>query len=313
MQYGILGKMGLKVSRISLGTVELGQDYGIRKSGKPNLPTCKEAISLIEHAVENGINFFDTAPSYGISEELLGATIGSRKDCYIATKVTVPLLGEGALTSKQIQKNINSSINSSLSRLKRDVLDIVQIHNATSEIIRQGTAIEALLNNRVSGKIRFIGATVYGEEAALSAINSNSFDMLQVAYSLLDQRMSRQVFPLAKASGVGIVNRSALLKGALTPRVNWLPDELSRIKQEVAKIIEYLGISLQELPQVACCFCLSNEFVHTVLVGASNKQEIDDAVRAFSKQHFDADGLKALSSFGLDEERLLNPSCWATV
>ncbi len=311
MQYSILGKTGLRVSRISLGTVELGQDYGIRESGKPNLPTRKEAIDLLEYGVTNGINFFDTAPGYGVSEELLGAAIGSRKDCYIATKVTVPLLKEGALTLKQIEKEINNSIDSSLSRLRRDVLDIVQIHNATSEIIKNGVVAEALFKNRASGKIRFTGATVYGEEAALSVIKSNSFDILQVAYSLLDQRMDKQVFPLAKISGIGVVNRSVLLKGALSPRVNWLPDELGRLKQGVKKITGFLGVSLEELPQAACCFCLSNESVHTVLVGASNKQEIDNAVSASSRRYFEAKQLKALSSFGLEDENLLNPSYWA--
>lgn len=310
MNYRLLGKTGLKVSCLSLGTVELGLDYGIKKAGKSNRPDSDEAIYLLQRAVDKGINLFDTAPAYGCSEELLGRAVGPRSDCYISTKVSIPALNGKVLDGEKLQRAISSSIDRSLHTLHREILDIVQIHNATEEIIKQGDMADILLKARESGKIRFIGASVYGEEAALTAINVGCFDTVQIAYSLLDQRMAQRVFPAAKKAGVGIINRSSLLKGVLSSRAKWLPMELKTFKEASERIISSFGISWDTLSQSAIRFCLSSEFIHTVLVGAANEQELDSAIKAAFEGLLDMDQLGMAKNFAMYEETLLNPSYW---
>lgn len=311
MEYRLLGKTGLKVSCLSMGTVELGMDYGIREAGESNRPDRKEALYLLQYAADRGINLFDTAPGYGISEELIGEAIGTNQNCYIATKVSKPTVDRKMLTGEMLLRTVNTSLENSLRTLRCETIDIVQIHNATVEIIKQGEMTEVLKRARESGKIRFIGASVYGEEAALTAINSGYFDVIQVAYSLLDQRMALNVLPSARAAGVGIINRSALLKGALTYRAKWLPDELSLLRQASERIINTFGISWDTLPEIALRFCLSSEFVHTVLVGVISKQELDIAISTASKGALDKDKLKMKADFALQNESLLNPSYWS--
>jgi aryl-alcohol dehydrogenase-like predicted oxidoreductase len=310
MDYRRLGKTGLNVSRLSLGTAELGLDYGIRQSGKSNLMTKKEALGILRYALDNGINFFDTAPVYGRSEALLGEVIGKQKDCYIATKVPIFSSGRRLLTGKTLEQKLDNSINRSLRTLKRQTLDIVQIHNATVETMKQDAVTGILLKNQQSGKIRFVGVSVYGEENALFAMKMGCFDIIQVAYSLLDQRMAKDIFPIAKELGVGIINRSVLLKGALTPRAKWLPDKLLSLRQASEKIIKNFAISWDTLPQLACRFCLSCKFIHTVLIGTKNKKEIKDAINAYSDGPLGNKELEIAKGLGLDDEKLLNPYYW---
>lgn len=310
MKYRQLGRTNLNVSRIALGTVELGMDYGLRHSGESNLLSKDDAIRLLHYAIDRGINLFDTAPAYGTIEEILGKVIGPRSDCYIATKVSIPAYEGRLLTGKKLQKQIDSSLQGSLHALRRDSLDIVQIHNTTLEVIKRGEMMEMLLEAQHRGDVRFVGASVYTEAEALAVIKSGYFDVLQVAYSILDQRMASAVFPAAKEAGVGIINRSALVKGVLTPRMKWLPAELTSLREASEEIINTFGISWDVLPQMALRFCLSSDFVQTVIVGASNEQEIDSAIDAASEGPLDEEKLTIAVDLALHDEHLLNPSYW---
>jgi aryl-alcohol dehydrogenase-like predicted oxidoreductase len=310
MDYRVLGKTGLKVSAVALGTVELGVDYGIRERGQSNLVSRKEALDLIHHAADRGINFFDTAPAYGLSEEVLGEALGRREDCHIATKVSIPPFMDRTGKRSDVVRSINESIEKSLRRLRRDELDVVQIHNATAEVIETDEVGQALTQARKAGKVRFLGASVYGEEAAAAVVGSKQYDILQIAFSILDQRMATNVLPLAREAGVGIMVRSALLKGALTSRAKWLPDELYELREASEKVVRHLGLSWDTLPQVALRFCLSAESIGTVLIGASNGDELDYAIDAAELGLLDMRTTTMAKKFAISDERLLNPSCW---
>ncbi len=311
MKYNLLGTTGLEVSRMSLGTVELGMDYGIRKNGKSNVPDKETAFRILKHAIDNGINLFDSAPNYGISEKLLGESIGNQSDCYIATKVSAPLLKDRVLTVNELREKLNASLDRSRFLLRREVLDIVQIHNATEEILHQGEITEILLRAQDKGKIRFLGVSVYGVENALAAINSGCFDVIQVAYSMLDQRMDKEVFPLAKLSQVGIINRSVFLKGVLTKRASWLSGELDALKQSSELIVKSFNISWDQLSSKALRFCLSSEFVDTLLIGVNTVEELEHALNSVSEGPMNDETLKMAYGFALSDERLLNPACWS--
>ena len=117
MQYNEFGKTGLHVSALSLGTVELGVEYGIKTQEQSNRPDKNEAIRIIHSAVDMGINLFDTAPNYGTSESLLGEAIGPASECYIATKVSIPENNGNALRGAALFAEVNHSIEKSLTAL----------------------------------------------------------------------------------------------------------------------------------------------------------------------------------------------------
>lgn len=310
MRYNLLGKTGLRVSSISLGTVEIGVEYGIQRAGKPNRPCRNDAIRLLDYAVHSGINLFDTAPNYGISEELVGEAVGGRSDCHVASKVSIPAGGRSRPSGKELDREINLSIEKSLRSLRRNVIDVVQIHNADLEVIRRGDIASALLRAKKSGKARFLGASLYGEDAALAAIDAGCFDVIQLPYNILDQRMAQKVFSSARQSGVGIIGRSALLKGVLTDRSASLPDELRTLRQASDDVVSGFGIAPDILPQFAIRFCLSSAAVSAVLVGAGNRREIDIAINAASSGRLDDERLETALNLAMYDEELLNPTNW---
>jgi aryl-alcohol dehydrogenase-like predicted oxidoreductase len=192
--------------------------------------------------------------------------------------------------------------------LRRDVLDIVQIHNATVTMLADGDVPAALLAARRDGKIRLLGASVYTAEEALAVIASGQFDVLQVAYNLLDQRMAERVFAAAAESGVAVVLRSALLKGALTEKSQWLPAELLPLRRQV-ETLKHQVADWDDLARLAYRFCLSVPEASSILVGARTIPELDLALAAMRAGALEPDVRARYLRRGLDEP-WLNPTQW---
>ena len=301
MLYRPLGTTGLTVSALSLGTVSLGVDYGIAAPGEFGRPDEADAIALVRAARDCGITLFDTAPAYGDSERIVGTAVGRDPRAIIATKVPASGSGQAAI----------ASIESSLRALRRDALDIVQIHNATRDTIDNRALTDALLDAKRRGLVRAIGASVYGEDAALAVIASGAFGVLQVALNALDQRMRDRVLPAAAAAGVGVVVRSAFLKGALTAKAQWLPEALAPVRDAGRRARDLLaGGSWDALPEAAMRFCLSVPDVASVLTGARTRPELDAALAAEATGPLDAATLAASARLALTDDALLNPSRW---
>jgi len=309
MDYIQLGATGLRVSRLGVGTAAFGLDrYGITAPGEDSVDAA-EGIANIHRAVEGGVNFFDTAPAYGRSEELLGEALADHKDCLVATKVPIPEnLDE--ISQSVLTRRVNESLDESLRRLRREVLDVVQIHNATVRVLEQGNMVSCLERAREAGKLRYIGASVYGEEAALATIRTGKIQILQVALSLLDQRMCDKVIPEARTAGVGVLTRSALLKGALTKRAQWLPPGLQALSRASERVVRELGTCWEALPSMALRFCLSVEGVHCVLSGVRNAAEIEDCLAACAAGPIAPVLLTKAYCLALSDDCLLNPSHW---
>jgi len=305
MKYKQLGRTNIQVSAVGFGSVEIGQNYGIYIPGDYGKPDEKNAIRLIEMAIDSGINLFDTAASYGDSEKILGRAIGSHPNCYIATKVNIPPEGSNSL------KFISASINQSLHNLNREYLDIIQVHNATLTVINKTNIIEILLKLRKEGKIRFIGASVYESENAMGVINADCFDVLQIAYNILDQRMADKVIPSAAQSGIGIFSRSAYFKGVLTAKAEHLPKSCLPLKKASAKVKDVLNMSKwEELTSFALRFCLSTKGINSVLVGIRTPEELKFAVEAEKTGILPKAIFNRLLKLGIEDKFWLNPVNW---
>jgi aryl-alcohol dehydrogenase-like predicted oxidoreductase len=317
MDYIQLGATDLRVSRLGVGTAAFGLDrYGITAPGEGSVDPA-EGIANIHRAVEGGVNFFDTAPAYGRSEELLGEALADHRDCLVATKVPIPenildnkLDNKDEISQSELTQRVNKSLDESLRRLRKEVLDVVQIHNATVQILQQGNMVACLERAREAGKLRYIGASVYGEEAALATIRTGKIQILQVALSLLDQRMCEKVIPEARTGGLGVLTRSALLKGALTKRAQWLPPGLQALSRASERAVRELGVRWKSLPSMALRFCLSMEGVHCVLSGVRNSAEVDDCLAACAAGPIAPGLLTKAYGLALSDEFLLNPSHW---
>ena len=311
MKYSLLGRTGLSVSNLALGTAAFGvENYGIQEPGEPGRLSEGHAIALVQAAVASGINLFDTARGYGESEAVLGKSASGYPSCIIATKVGV---ATDTKDTAELTKTVMGSLTASLKALRRDVLDVVQIHNATQEMLECSEILNVLERARDMGKLKFIGASVYGEAAALAAIRSRRVDVLQIALNLLDQRMLARVLPEARKQNVGIIARSAFLKGALTERVKLLPESLRGLSEAADKMRESLGETWDSLPGAALRFCLSTPGVHSVLVGLRSLSELESATAAHEAGALDGAVLKKAELFRLNDDQLINPSHWPIV
>ncbi len=314
MEHRTLGRTAASVSALGLGTVEIGMDYGIRAAGEFGRPPDESAVALLRLAADRGIDFFDTAPGYGSAETLLGRALATRPGGFFATKVGVPRDESGEpMHGADLRREIAASLLASRLALRRETLDLVQIHNATVEVLAEGELAQALVDARDRGEVRFIGASVYTEVEALAAVAAGCIDVLQVSYSLLDRRMAGRVFPAARQARMGIVARSAFLKGALTPKARFLPPDLAPLTDAADRVRQLFGISWEQLPSVALRFCLAAPEVTTTIVGVRTAEELQQAVIAAGDGPLPEELVKDSAALALTDERLVDPSKWGSL
>ena len=200
MQTTTFGRTGLQVSRLGVGTAEIG--FELTRDQQD------EAARVLNTALDNGINLVDTAACYGISEELIGETISQRRDEYIlATKAGH--VREGELAEQGYEEwtgpTITASIERSLKRMKTEVLDVVQLHSCSVEILERGEVVEALEAARDAGKTRFIGYSG-DNEAAMWAVESGRFDTLQTSFNLVEQKaLHSGLFEAVQKQNMGVI------------------------------------------------------------------------------------------------------------
>lgn len=223
MKFRKLGKTNLLISEIGFGAWAIG---GPAMAGKIPIGWGKvddsESKKAILKALERGINFFDTADFYGLghSEKILGETLQSYWDKVIlATKVGHELLPDGTINLNYSKEYILKACEKSLKRLRRDYIDIYQLHSARVEHLKQGECIEAMEILKEQGKIRFWGISLntYKPEPEIKFLaEKNLGDTIQVVLNIINQIALDEVIPLAARSNYGIIARMPLQFGLLT-------------------------------------------------------------------------------------------------
>jgi aryl-alcohol dehydrogenase-like predicted oxidoreductase len=266
----ILGKGGCA---LGIGTAALAVPYGAPGSTRP-APEAALARRTLLAAVERGVRFVDTAPAYGDAEALVGDALGAREDCLIATKLAIPAAGWEELTPAQTRAHVRASAEASLRALRRERIDLLQVHNADEALVRNGAVGEALGELREAGLVAMTGATVYGEANALAAIASPAFDAVQVAYSALDRRPERGVLQAAAGSGTKVIARSLLLRGVLSSAGQGLEGPFAALGAAADAVRTALGASWEELPGAAVAFVLARPGIACALLGPRDETEL---------------------------------------
>jgi 1-deoxyxylulose-5-phosphate synthase len=317
MQYRKLGNTDLEVSALSLGTVALGMRYGIapkqestEEAGmKP--PSDTEAIQLVHRAIDEGINFIDTARAYGRSEEVLGSALYDRRDkVVLTTKLGCHDADGNLLHGNALREHMNDSVATSLKLLRTDWVDLLMLHSATVDVLQNSEAIDILQELQTQGKTRYIGASTYGLEAPRIAIGKG-VNALQVAYNILDQRMD-EIFPLAEKNGVGVIVRSVFLKGALTPRADDLPDRLAPLREKSDAVKQLAGQLTPPMNriQTALRFVLSQSNITSALVGVHTQAELEASLQVAQQQPLSEEVMNQFKQLRWDDPIMLNPSTW---
>lgn len=312
MNYRKLGRTDLMVSPLALGTVELGMDYGIPAPGAYGRPGVKEGIRMVHAALDAGINLIDTAQAYGESEAVLGQAMQGRRDqVVLATKVTTQRAGQ-TLRGDELRRTMQVGLEKSLRALQTDYVDIWQIHNVDGDLLAQADLVREIFDQaRQKGQVGWTGGSFYGDSLPRTALRSEIFDVMQVTYSVLDQRLADHFLDGAAAHGVGIVVRSVLLKGALTERAGFLPESLEPLKERSRQFRQRVAQSALGLTaaQTALAFALAEPRIGSVLMGIRSQAELTENLAALATP-LPADLLASLRQLRLDDPDLLNPGTW---
>lgn len=289
---------------LALGTVELGMAYGFRGGSRYTQPDAAAAVRLIHRGLDLGINLLDTAPSYGESETIVGTALRGVKDRpFIATKVTVPEENPGP--------GIRDSIESSLRALGTETLDLLQIHNATMRVLQNEEALREIENAVAAGKVRFAGASIYEIDEGRQALAWPSLSALQVAFNVLDRSMELEVIPKSQAAGVGVLVRSAFLRGVLTGDSSDIPPKLQPLRDAAAQALAIAGENVSGCAELALRFCLSIPGISSVLAGVRSIEELEANVTAAERGPLAPKIVDQLCNLNVADEKLLNPRNWA--
>ena len=285
MKYRMLGKTGLRVSVIGLGTMVHAGHFGPMKDS--------ESLGAIETALELGVNFIDTSDAYGAgySETLLGNALkGKREKVIVATKggnvMTGPNRGKRIFEPDYISRVMDES----LQRLQTDYIDLYQLHNPTVDVIEQGEVWKVLERAKQAGKIRHYGVSINTMEEGIAAVTNGRAETIQVEYNLLAQEPAEKIFPLAEQANVGIIARVPLRRGILTGKMT-LADE-ARFQGEDVRARSFKGEAfakelakadrlrflvhgdVKNFVQAALAFCVADPSVSIAIPGARNAAQM---------------------------------------
>lgn len=298
MEYTNLGKTGLKVSKICLGCMS----FGSPQSRKWMLNE-EQSRPIIKKAVEEGINFFDTANMYakGISEEITGRALNDfakREEVVIATKMFFPMRND--VNSRGLsRKQVFTEIDNSLKRLKTDYVDLYQIHRWDYTTPIEET-LEALNDVVKSGKVRYIGASSmfawqFTKALYLADLHEwTRFVSMQNYYNLLYREEEREMLPLCREEGIGVIPWSPLARGHLARPWKEQNDTLraetdefgktlyekteesdKKVVDAVTKIAKARGISNA---RVSLAWLLSKPEITSPIVGTTKMEHLEDAI-----------------------------------
>ena len=299
-----LGRTGLSVSVLTFGCGAVG---GLMTRGAP-----ADQERAVARALEAGVNHFDTAPLYGdgASEENLGGVLAALKpNVIVSTKVRLP-------ADRNIAA-VAASLEASLKRLKRDHVDLFQLHNAIGAPAGQMLCPDEVLNDvvpafnkmREQGKTRFIGFTSIGKTAALhTLISSGAFDSAQVPFNVLNPSPAEalpaaypaqdygRILDLAEKHGVGTIGIRVLAGGALSGREERNPLGLAEVEPigsgamyaaDVARARRLEPIVREghatSLTELAMRFAIGSRKLSTTEIGLANIEELEAAIAAVEK------------------------------
>lgn len=298
MEYRTLGRSGLKVSVLTMGTMTFGGAANFAKTGTTDLVGARRQIDL---CLDAGVNLIDTADVYsrGLSEEIVGeALAGRRGDLLIASKVRFPM-GDGPNDQGLSRHHVLRGVEASLKRLRTDVIDILYLHEWDGQTPLEET-LAALDTLVAQGKVRYVGASNYSAwhlMKALAIADARGFPRLvtqQIHYTLEAREAEYELVPVALTEGVGILVWSPIAGGLLSgkygpdtpsarqvagwrePPIRDVP-RLWRIVEVLKQVAAAHGVSGA---QVALAWLLGRPGVTSLVIGGRTEEQFRDSLQA---------------------------------
>jgi len=269
MNYRQLGNSDLKISEVSFGCMSLEDDS-------------ENSRKLIHHAIDQGINYFDTADLYqnGQNEVLLGKAIRNfREKVIIGTKVGNQPKEDGSGWNWNPSKTyIMKSVDDSLERLQTDYIDLYQLHGGTIEDNIDET-IEAFELLKKQGKIRYYGISSIRPNVIREYVKRSNISSVMMQYSLLDRRPEESCLPLLQENNIGVLARGVLAKGLLTGKEtrDYLTYKTSAVKNAI-RAVEDLSGNERSMCETSIQFVLKNPAITSAVIGVRIMDQLKQCI-----------------------------------
>lgn len=308
MEYIRLGNSGLNVSKVCLGTMNMGS-----KEWKPWIYNEEESEPIVRHAIENGINFIDLADFYssGVNEEVVCNIVnrmGVRDEIVLCTKVGYPI-GKGQNNGGHSRVHIMDAVHGSLKRMNTDHIDLYMLHYYDTNTPVEETM--STMNELVkSGKVRYLAcSTMYSWQFAkiLHVCDKNGWEKpinMQLQYSAAYREEEREMIPLCRDENIAVSVFSPLARGLLTCDVDsvrnttdfftheMFSDEVSlEIAKSVLRVAKHRDVSPA---QIAQAYVLQNSNINVMLAGADSAEQLNTAIKALEMEPFTEDEIYEL-------------------
>ena len=292
MNYRQLGRTGIEVSEIGYGAWGIGKDAWLGAEDD-------ESLKALNRAIDLGLTFIDTALAYGDghSERLVGQVLKERDETiHVATKIP-PKNGEWPAPEGLDPEDVfpgdyvRECTEKSLENLGMDSVDVQQFHVWQDEWVGEGSWMEAVEELKREGKIKAFGVSIndHQPENALKLIETGIVDTVQVIYNVFEQSPEDELLPFCESNGVGVIVRVPFDEGALTGRITpdtefeegdfrneyFRGDRKREVYERVRSIVSDLGISEDEMPEVALRYILSHPAVSAVIPGMRSVRNVE--------------------------------------
>ncbi len=292
MKYRTLGRTGLRVSVVGVGSWQFGGEWGRTFSQS-------EVDAILDRAAEAGINLIDTAECYGdhLSERLIGDYLSRRdRDRWIvATKYGHKFRGFMDREDRFEPEDVREQMEASLKALRTDRIDIYQFHSGSDEAFLDDRVRDMLEEARRAGRVRHLGVSIRsaGSEVQTRGASSLGYGVLQVVYNRIDRQAESEVFPFVRRQRLGVLARVPLAGGFLAGKYGLADrfsgnDYRSTLKrQEVERRVrEAARIAEEEVPEGvsrvcwALAWCLRDPVVTAVIPGVKTPEQVAENAAA---------------------------------
>ncbi len=309
MEYAV--SRGLKISKIMLGTVQLGLDYGINNNqGKPTL---EKAHGILEEAIDGGINAFDTSSAYGTSESVLGSYFGNdKKNSTIITKFSV-MNHDNPLSKLEAEKKIIEQVENSLSSLGYRSLPLLLMHNEYDLDVYGQTVIDTLKRLKSNGLVERVGISLNHFDYVDKVLQNDMFEAVQLPLNMLDvKNATGNAIKRLKDRNLLVFIRSVFLQGLFFRDPETLPNGVLQKAKEplkmVRKIAEEENMSIAGL---AISYIRDLDGVSSLVMGADNREQVKENINLINvKKISDSAREKITKAFVGVDERVLCPWLW---
>ncbi len=292
---------GDTLSKLSLGTVQFGLDYGIaNRNGQPNQESVNE---IIEYVYKSGINCFDTAQAYGNAEEVLGEALKDKSELFIISK----------LKSDIFKKDANKSVELSLKNLNLSSLYALLLHDG--ELLSNWSeeytvAVEEL---KKSQKIKYFGVSIYNNQDFELALENRDIEFIQIPFNIFDQRaITKRWLERAKKYNKLIFIRSIFLQGLFFMEDRELPKNLEKAKKPLKIFREYAQNLNMSRAELALSFVDSVATESLLLFGCDNLEQAQENINSYNQlKKLDTEIINEITqSFKNIDEQIYNPTKW---